>query len=170
MRSGRLARGGLLFSCAALPDAGPGHALGLSHQSRELEPPREVQPFPCPNERVERSYADAMIQGAEKHMTEPKTGDLVAIYVRAEFHNQQEATSALAPKIYEVLEIEESVAVLLETESKDIGKEIYDYNRGSGRRNETKMPIIILREVVKIVPLSQNIIGACHRGAVIARG
>jgi hypothetical protein len=103
-------------------------------------------------------------------MTEPKAGDLVAIYVRAEFHNQQEATGGLAPKIYEVLEIEESVAVLLETETKDIGKEIYDVTRGSGRHAETKMPIIVLREVVKIVPLSQNIIGACHRGTVIARG
>jgi hypothetical protein len=102
-------------------------------------------------------------------MTEPKTGDLVAIYVRAEFHNQQEATGALAPKIYEVIEIEESVAVLLETEVKDIGKGIYDYSRGSGRSTETKMPTIVLREVVKIVPLSQNIIGACHRGAVIAQ-
>ena len=103
-------------------------------------------------------------------MTEPKTGDLVAIYVRAEFHNQQEATGALAPKIYEVIKIEESVAVLLETDVKDIGKGIYDYSRGSGRSNETKMPIIVLREVVEIVPLSQDIIGACHRGAVIARG
>ena len=102
-------------------------------------------------------------------MTEPKTGDLVAIYVRAEFHNQQEAADAFASKIYEVLEIEESVAVLLETDSKDIGKGVYDYSRGSGRHSETKMPIIVLREVVKIVPLSQNIIGACHRGAVIAR-
>ena len=103
-------------------------------------------------------------------MTEPKSGDLVAIYVRAEFHNQQEATDAFASKIYEVLEIEESVAVLLETDVKDIGKGIYDYSRGSGRSSETKMPIIVLREVVKIVPLSQDIIGACHRGAVIARG
>ena len=57
-------------------------------------------------------------------MTEPKTGDLVAIYVRAEFHNRQEATGALASKVYEVLEIEESVAVLLETDVKDIGKGI----------------------------------------------
>ena len=103
-------------------------------------------------------------------MAEPKSGDLVAIYVRAEFHNQQEATGAFAPKIYEVLKIEESVAVLLETDVKDIGKGVYDYTRGSGRNNETKMPIIVLREVVKIVPLSQDIIGACHRGAVIARG
>ena len=102
-------------------------------------------------------------------MAEPKTGDLVAIYVRAEFHNQQEAADAFASKIYEVLEMEESVAVLLETDSKDIGKEIYDYSRGSGHYRETKMPIIIIREVVKIVPLSQNIIGACHQGAVIAR-
>src|SRR4051812_14535696 len=77
-------------------------------------------------------------------MTEPKSGDLVAIYVRAEFHNQQEATGALAPKIYEVIKIEESVAVLLETDVKDIGKGIYDYSRGSGRSNETKMPIIVL--------------------------
>src|SRR3954447_7937945 len=102
-------------------------------------------------------------------MAEPKTGDLVAIYVKAEFHNQQEATGAFVSKIYEVLEIEESVAVLLETDVKDIGKEAYDYTRGSGRYNETKMPIIVLRGVVNIVPLSQNIIGACHRGAVIAR-
>jgi len=102
-------------------------------------------------------------------MTEPKTGDLVAIYVRAEFHNQQEATGALAPKIYEVVEIEEGVAVLLETAVKDIGKGIDDYSRGTGRSSEIKMPIIVLREVVKIVPLSQNIIGACYRAAGGAR-
>src|SRR3954452_8371673 len=102
-------------------------------------------------------------------MTEPKTGDLVAIYVRAEFHNQQKSADAFASKIYEMLEIEESVAVLLETDSKDIGKEIYDYSRGSGRNVDTKMPMIVLREVVKIVTLSQNIVGACHHGAVIAQ-
>ena len=102
-------------------------------------------------------------------MVEPKPGDLVAIHVRAEFHNRQEATGALAPKIYEVIEIEESVAVLIETEIKDIGKGVYDYSRGSGRYDEKKVPAIVLRGVFNIVPLSQNIIGACHRGAVIAQ-
>src|SRR5690242_590426 len=102
-------------------------------------------------------------------MTEPKVGDLVAIHLKAEFHNRQESTGALAPKIYEVLEIDEGAAVLLHTENKDIGKEIGDHSRGSGRSSDFEAPVIVLRTVFKLVPLSQSIVGACYRGAVIAR-
>src|SRR5919206_5213901 len=100
-------------------------------------------------------------------MTEPKTGDLVAIHLKAEFHNQQEATGAFAPKLYEVLKIDERAAVLLETDQKDIGKEINDYSRGSAHHRDAKVPVIVLRAVFELVPLSQSIIGACYRGAVI---
>jgi len=102
-------------------------------------------------------------------MTEPKTGDLVAIYVRAEFHNQQEAADAFASKIYEVLEIDEGAVVLLPTEVKDIGKEVGDPSRGAGRRSTSENPVIALRTVFELVILSQDIIGACYPGKVIAR-
>jgi hypothetical protein len=102
-------------------------------------------------------------------MIEPKVGDLVAIYMKAEFCNQQEAAGAFAPTLYDVLAIDERVGVLLETEQKDIGKQIDDYSRGGGTNRTSKVPVIILREVFELVPISQEIIGACYRGAVIAR-
>ena len=102
-------------------------------------------------------------------MAEPKVGDLVAIHSRAEFHDRQEATGALAPKIYEVLEIDEGAVVLLPTETKDIGKEVSDHSRGAGRRSTSENPVIALRTVFELVILSQDIIGACYPGKVIAR-
>ena len=102
-------------------------------------------------------------------MIGPKVGDLVAIYMKAEFCNQQKAPDAFAPTLYEVLAIDERVSVLLETEQKDIGKNIGDYSRGGGTPRSTRVPAIVLREVFELVPISQEIIGACYRGAVIAR-
>jgi hypothetical protein len=102
-------------------------------------------------------------------MTEPKVGDLVAVYMKAEFSNQQEASGAFGAILYEVLAIDERVGVLLQTEEKDIGKEPNDFTRGGGRYRDRKMPIIVLRGVFELVPISQDIVGACYKGAVIAR-
>ena len=102
-------------------------------------------------------------------MTEPKVGDLVAIYMKAEFNNQQAAPSILDAKLYEVLAIDDRVSVLLETERKDIGKQIKDYSRGSGVHRDTVVPVIALREVLELVPISQEIVEALYPGAVIAR-
>jgi hypothetical protein len=100
-------------------------------------------------------------------MIEPKVGDLVAIYMKAEFGNQQAASAAFAPTLYEVLAIDERVSVLLETDKKDIGKGIYDFSRGTHKSH--KLPIIVLKDVFELVPISQDIIGTCYRGAVIAQ-
>jgi hypothetical protein len=102
-------------------------------------------------------------------MTEPKVGDLVAIYMKAEFNNQQAAQSAFDAKLYEVLAIDDRVSVLLETKRKDIGKEIKDYTRGTGHHRDIVAPVIALREVFELVPVSQEIIEALYPGAVIAR-
>jgi hypothetical protein len=102
-------------------------------------------------------------------MTEPKVGDLVAIYMKAEFSNQQEASRAYGAKLHEVLAIDKRVSVLLETEEKDIGKQVQDYSRGGGIYRTRITPVIVLRDIFELVPISQEIIGACYRGAVMAR-
>src|SRR4051812_16398972 len=102
-------------------------------------------------------------------MIELKPGNLVALHVKAEFYNQREPTSALNPKLYEIIEIEEKVAVLLETSSSDIGKEIDDHSRETGAYHVIKQPILVLRTVFELVPLSQKIISACYKGVVMAR-
>ena len=102
-------------------------------------------------------------------MTEPKVGDLVAIYMKAEFNNQQAAPSAFGAKLYEVLAIDDRVSVLLETKGKDIGKQIKDYSRGTGIHRDIVAPVIVLREVFELVPISQEIVEAIYPGAVIAR-
>jgi hypothetical protein len=104
----------------------------------------------------------------ENQMTEPQVGDLVAIYMRAEFCNQHEGSGVPNLILYEVLAIDKRVSVLLQTDAKDIGKQISDYSRGNNYRDK-KSPFIILRDVFELVPISQEIIGACYRGAVIAR-
>jgi hypothetical protein len=102
-------------------------------------------------------------------MVEPKVGDLVAIYMKAEFCNQQEASGAFDVTLYEVLAIDDRVSVLLETEKKDIGKEVSDFSRGGGHYRDKKKPVIVLRDVFELVPISQEIVGVCYQGAVIAR-
>jgi hypothetical protein len=102
-------------------------------------------------------------------MTEPKVGDLVAIYMKAEFSNQQEASRAFGVKLYEVLAIDERVSVLLETQEKDIGKQIQDYSRGGGTHRTRVPSVIVLRDIFELVPISQEIIGTRYRGAVMAR-
>jgi hypothetical protein len=102
-------------------------------------------------------------------MTEPKVGDLVAVYMKAEFSNQQEASRAFGVKLYEVLAIDERVTVLLETQEKDIGKQISDYSRGGGTHRTRVPPVIVLRDIFELVPISQEIIEVCYRGAVITR-
>jgi hypothetical protein len=102
-------------------------------------------------------------------MTEPKVGDLVAIYMKAEFNNQQAAPSAFDAKLYEVLAIDSTVSVLLETEGKDIGKQIKDHSRGTGFHRDIVAPVIVLRKVFELVPISQKVIEALYPGAVIAR-
>jgi hypothetical protein len=102
-------------------------------------------------------------------MTEPKVGDLVAIYMKAEFSNQQEASRAFSAKLYEVLAIDERVSVLLETDEKDIGKQIQYLTRGGGTYKIRVSPAIVLRNIFELVPISQEIVGACYRGAVITR-
>src|SRR4051794_25692869 len=98
-------------------------------------------------------------------MIEPKPGDLVALHVKAEFYNRQEPTSAFNPTLYEVIEIEEKTAVLLETASGDIGKELDDYSRETDRHRKGKQLILVLRTVFELVPLSQKIISARYKGA-----
>jgi hypothetical protein len=102
-------------------------------------------------------------------MTEPKVGDLVAIYMKSEFNNQRAEPSVLHVKLYEVLAIDDRVSVLLETEKKDIGKQIKDLTRGSGIHRNIVAPVIVLRGIFELVPISQEIIEALYPGAVITR-